>query len=250
MHIQSSVRYQLNQSALDRPSDRVSSRRDRTHEQGQARAGAGREATRADLDGFERGETTLVFVAQRYRIDRLIGRGGMASVYAAFDTRLERQVAIKVLAQTYDHRPKVLARFLREGRMTSRLEHPNIVRVLNFGITRNSVIYIAMELLEGQTLLDMLQAGPIELKSLLDTAIQIADALQSAHAKEGPPEVAVAPQAEVAPAEPTPRPRRRGHRRRRGHETADRLAAPMPSAPVEVALAPRSDEIPPNPYLP
>jgi hypothetical protein len=110
------------------------------------------EPTPLDLERLGKGEGGSVIVAGRYRVDRLLGRGGMASVFAAHDLTLDVPVALKVLSDDYGGHPRILARFLREARLNARLRHPNIVELLDSGSTRTGVIYLAMELLEGEDL--------------------------------------------------------------------------------------------------
>jgi Tol biopolymer transport system component len=116
-----------------------------------------------------------------YKILGLLGAGGMAEVYRARDTKLARDVAIKVLPVSLATDEERLSRFEREARTTSALNHPNIVSVHE--IRRiDGVSFIAMELVEGKTLREILGAGPLPLKRLLSLAAQAADGLSKAHA--------------------------------------------------------------------
>jgi eukaryotic-like serine/threonine-protein kinase len=116
-----------------------------------------------------------------YKILGLLGTGGMAEVYRARDTKLARDVAIKVLPVSLATDAERLSRFEREARTTSALNHPNIVSVHE--IRRiDGVSIIAMELVEGKTLREILGAGPLPLKKLLSLAAQAADGLSKAHA--------------------------------------------------------------------
>ncbi|MET0620506.1 MAG: serine/threonine-protein kinase, partial [Thermoanaerobaculia bacterium] len=116
-----------------------------------------------------------------YRILGLLGAGGMAEVYRARDTKLARDVAIKVLPVSLATDSERLSRFEREARTTSALNHPNIVSVHE--IRRiDGVSIIAMELVEGKTLREILGAGALPLKKLLSLAAQAADGLSKAHA--------------------------------------------------------------------
>ncbi|HLT39661.1 MAG TPA: serine/threonine-protein kinase [Enhygromyxa sp.] len=110
------------------------------------------EATFADLERVADGELDAAFVAGRYRVERILGHGGMASVYAAHDLVTDRRVAIKVLSEECCTRPPQVTRFLREARLHGRIHHPNVVEVLDFGSTKAGVIYLVMELLEGEDL--------------------------------------------------------------------------------------------------
>jgi Tol biopolymer transport system component len=104
----------------------------------------------------------------------------MGEVYKARDVRLERFVAIKVLPAEFASDPERLRRFGQEARAASALNHPNILTILDVG-TEDSVSYIAMELVDGKTLRDLLAAGPLATKRLLDISVQIAEGLASAH---------------------------------------------------------------------
>jgi serine/threonine protein kinase len=104
----------------------------------------------------------------------------MGEVYTARDTRLERHVAIKVLAAGLSSDRSHLARFAREAKAASALNHPSIVHVYDIG-EADGVSYVAMELIEGKTLADLVAPGPLPIKKLLDLAIQIADGLAAAH---------------------------------------------------------------------
>jgi Tol biopolymer transport system component len=112
----------------------------------------------------------------------LLGRGGMGEVYRARDTRLGRDVAIKVLPAAYSADVDRLARFEREARAAATLNHPNILAVFDVG-TEAGVPYVVSELLEGQTLRETLGPGPLPLRKALDYGIQIATGLAAAHEK-------------------------------------------------------------------
>src|SRR5262245_47948467 len=115
-----------------------------------------------------------------YEILAPLGAGGMGEVYRARDTRLGREVAIKVLPSDLSTDSGRLRRFEKEARSASSLNHPNIVTVYDIG-TSDSTSYIAMELIEGVTLRQMLAAGPLPLKKLLGVAAQVAEGLAKAH---------------------------------------------------------------------
>ncbi|MEX1245659.1 MAG: serine/threonine-protein kinase [Thermoanaerobaculia bacterium] len=115
-----------------------------------------------------------------YRIASILGAGGMGEVYRATDTRLGRTVAIKVLPAREASEPDRLRRLEDEARAASALSHPNIVTVYEIGRS-GSIAYIATELVEGETLRDVLVSGPLPTNTLLDIAVQLADGLSAAH---------------------------------------------------------------------
>ncbi|HEY3170627.1 MAG TPA: serine/threonine-protein kinase, partial [Thermoanaerobaculia bacterium] len=115
-----------------------------------------------------------------YEILSPIGAGGMGEVYKAKDTRLGREVAIKVLPEVLASDRDRLSRFEGEARSASALNHPNIVTIYDIGRT-DSVSYISMELVAGRTLREILAEGPVPLKRLLSVAGQVADGLARAH---------------------------------------------------------------------
>jgi predicted Ser/Thr protein kinase/dipeptidyl aminopeptidase/acylaminoacyl peptidase len=116
-----------------------------------------------------------------YEILAPLGAGGMGEVYRARDSRLRREVAIKVLSAELSADADRRNRFEQEARSASALNHHNIVTVHEIG-TADSTIYIAMELVDGKTLREVLQGGPLPTKRLLDISYQIADGLAKAHA--------------------------------------------------------------------
>src|SRR5579863_3921106 len=115
-----------------------------------------------------------------YEILSPLGTGGMGEVYRARDTRLGREVAIKVLPGILSERMEMRERLDREARALSSLSHPNICVLHDVG-HENGTDYVVMELLEGETLADRLARGPIPLAQLLGVARQVADALDRAH---------------------------------------------------------------------
>ena len=115
-----------------------------------------------------------------YEVTARIGVGGMGEVYQATDTKLKRQVAIKVLPEALAHDAGRLARFQREAEVLAALNHPNIAALHGLE-DRDGMIALVMELVEGPTLADRIVLGPIPVDEALPIAKQIAEALEAAH---------------------------------------------------------------------
>jgi eukaryotic-like serine/threonine-protein kinase len=128
---------------------------------------------------------TLTMIGEtvsHYRILDKLGDGGMGVVYRAEDARLGREVALKFLPAQLANQPDALERFRREARLASSLNHPNICTVHDIGQHADRP-FIVMELLEGQTMRELIRGRPIDVRPLLEMAIQMAEALETAHAR-------------------------------------------------------------------
>jgi serine/threonine protein kinase len=117
-----------------------------------------------------------------YEIVSPLGAGGMGEVYRARDTKLDRDVAVKVLPAQLAESREALDRFEREAKAVAALSHPNILAIHDFG-THEGTAYAVMELVEGETLRERLEAGPLPLRKAVDYAAQAARGLAAAHDK-------------------------------------------------------------------
>ena len=120
---------------------------------------------------------------ERFTLRQLLGRGGMGCVYRALQLSMDREVAVKVLAPEMASSEESVQRFLNEARIASRLRHPNTVMVLDFGQTSDGLLYLAMELLQGRALGDILKSeGALSAERVARIVCQMCDSLEEAHA--------------------------------------------------------------------
>ncbi|HEY6808322.1 MAG TPA: serine/threonine-protein kinase [Gemmatimonadales bacterium] len=121
-------------------------------------------------------------IADRYHVVKKLGEGGMGQVYLAEHVKMGRRSAIKVMNPSMIHDPDAVARFNREAANASRITHPNVCAVYDFGETPDGVIYLAMEFIEGEPLTDLIQReGALKIHRAFNIFRQVADALQAAH---------------------------------------------------------------------
>jgi serine/threonine protein kinase/Flp pilus assembly protein TadD len=116
----------------------------------------------------------------RYEVHSSIGAGGMGEIYLASDTRLKRDVAIKILPAKLTENALAVERFIREARMVSALNHPNILTIYDIG-EHDQIKFIATEFVEGETLRQKILNTNLDLREILDIVIQVAEALSAAH---------------------------------------------------------------------
>lgn len=128
------------------------------------------------------GATSGSMLTSAYRLGPVIGEGGMGAVFRARQVDTGHDVAIKVLYPDYARDVELVKRFEREARSVARLDHPNIVRVIEFGTSADGTKFIAMELLEGVELHDLI-SGPFEPRRAVELALQIVRGLEHAHAQ-------------------------------------------------------------------
>ncbi len=121
-------------------------------------------------------------LAGRYRLGRLLGRGGMGAVFEARHAALGKPVAVKLLDRCVEVSEELEQRFAREARAASRIGHPGVVDVIDFGVTSDGRLYYVMELLDGVLLSDLLvEVGPLPVAQAVDITVQICRAMSAAH---------------------------------------------------------------------
>src|SRR5882757_2862478 len=116
-----------------------------------------------------------------YEITAALGAGGMGEVYRARDMRLARDVAIKILPEEFSRDLKRRARFETEAKAASAQQHPGILVVYDIG-EQDGMLYMVTELIDGRTLRESIEPGPLSVRKVIDLGSQIADALAAAHA--------------------------------------------------------------------
>ncbi len=121
-------------------------------------------------------------ISDRYKIERLLGEGGMGAVYQAEHTLMRKRMAIKVLHPEMTRQPEVVARFEREAMAAAHIDHPHVVTATDFGKLEDGSFFLALEFVEGKSLREVIALGRLELGRALHVARQIAAALSRAHA--------------------------------------------------------------------
>src|SRR5438093_10285704 len=117
-----------------------------------------------------------------FEVLSILGRGGMGEVYRARDTKLKREVAIKILPEEFSRDPNRVARFQREAEVLASLNHPNIAAIYDLEEALGAR-FLVLELVEGETLADRIARGPLPVEEALGIARQICEALEAAHEK-------------------------------------------------------------------
>ncbi len=150
-----------------------------------ARYGAAQKFCPADGSALRaddpQGDLVDAVIADRYHVSRRLGEGGMGVVYEAEHLRMGRTCAIKVLSRSLTRDADAIARFNREAANASRISHPNVCLVYDFGETGDGLIYLAMEYLDGGTLTEALAGGPMSMEQALPVLEQCAAGLAAAH---------------------------------------------------------------------
>jgi serine/threonine-protein kinase len=136
-----------------------------------------------DLARLDAGEVVTIQIA-RYRLERRLGKGGMASVYRGIHMTLRRPVAVKVLTRDLTEHPDALERFMNEARLNAMVQHPNVIEVLDFGATPEGVAYLVMQLHEGDNLRVTLQReGTLSWRRSRALLLQLCAALEAVHVR-------------------------------------------------------------------
>ena len=120
-------------------------------------------------------------VVGKYRLDRVVGAGGMGMVFAATHLELDRQVAVKFVHNAYCQNPEVIARFVREARAVVRIESEHVAKVIDVGHAEGGTPYMVMEYLDGEDLSSLLKFGPLAIPDAVDYIVQTCSAMQEAH---------------------------------------------------------------------
>ena len=138
---------------------------------------------RSDKPPVKSGPQSLIgtTISDRYRIERLLGEGGMGAVYQAEHTLMRKRMAIKVLHPEMTRLPEVVARFEREAMAAAHIDHPHVVTATDFGKLEDGSFFLALEFVEGSSLREVIALGRLELGRSLHIARQMAGALQRAH---------------------------------------------------------------------
>jgi eukaryotic-like serine/threonine-protein kinase len=134
------------------------------------------------LRGTRQGDLIGSVIAERYHISKKLGEGGMGAVYLGEHVKMGRKSAIKVMSASMSSDAEAIARFNREAMNASRINHPNVCAIYDFGETADGLVYLAMEFIEGGSLGDLLdREGTLTLARAADILLQTAEALQAAH---------------------------------------------------------------------
>ena len=144
-----------------------------------AAPGAPAPGANAAVDGVRRLIGTTI--GGRYKVNGLIGEGGMGAVYLVEHTLIRKRMALKVLSAELTKNPEMVARFEREALAAAHLEHPNVVTATDLGRTDEGSLFLVLEYIDGQSLRDVLAFGPLQPARVLHIARQITAALSRAH---------------------------------------------------------------------
>src|SRR5262249_37657562 len=153
-----------------------------SHEQASAFIESSPDDVIAEMLADQRAQTMIGRTLGHYRIISLVGAGGMGEVYRARDTRLDRDVAVKILSGHLADDSEALRRFERDAKAVGALSHPNILSIFDFG-SDQGLSYAVMELLEGETLRERLNRSPLVWRETADIGIAIAAGLSAAHSR-------------------------------------------------------------------